>query len=67
MALPQPVISTKAANAICRPTPVATSFQSTARRLFENSQTMPMSTANPNRPKPIRPSASNMEFPADVK
>ena len=46
---------------------VITSFQSTARLLFENSQTMPISTANPNRPKPIRPSASNMGFPADVK
>ena len=57
---------TRAAKAICRMTPVDTSFQSTARRLLENSHTMPISTANPNRPKPIRPSASIMESPVNA-
>src|SRR5690606_10733404 len=46
--------STRAANAICRVTPVPTSFQSTLPLLLENSQVIPMSTARPNRPKPIR-------------
>lgn len=39
--------STSAANEICSARPVATSFQSIARRLFENSQVMPM--APPDR------------------
>ena len=50
--------STKAANATCNATPVSTRRQSTAFLLFENSQAMPISTARPNRPKPIRASAS---------
>jgi hypothetical protein len=45
--------STNAAKAICRPRPVSTSFQSTAFLLLENSQAIPISTASPNRPKPI--------------
>ena len=55
--------STRAAKAICSVMPVATSFQSMARRLLENSQTMPISTARPNRPKPIRPKTSSMYSP----
>ncbi|MNM26592.1 hypothetical protein D3C81_370570 [compost metagenome] len=51
---------TSAAKAICRVMPVATSFQSTARLLLENSQVMPISTAKPNRPKPILPKPSTI-------
>jgi|GEM_PF-5636755 len=55
--------STSAAKAICRLMPVATSFQSTAFLLLENSQVMPISTARPNRPKPILPKPSTMSIP----
>ncbi len=55
--------NTSAANEICRARPVATSFQSIARRLLENSQVMPMSTARPNRPKPILPKPSTIPIP----
>ena len=60
MALPQVVISTKAAKAICSSTPVPTSFQSTAFLLLENAHAMPISTASPNRPNPTRIKASIM-------
>ncbi|MNV34211.1 hypothetical protein D3C71_1256210 [compost metagenome] len=55
--------STSAAKAICSVIPVATSFQSTAFLLFENSQVMPKSTARPKRPKPILPKPSTMMNP----
>src|SRR5688572_5744852 len=55
--------STSAANAICRVTPVTTSFQSTAFLLLENRNTMPISTASPNNPNPIRPKPSNIVQP----
>ncbi len=55
--------STTAAKAICSAIPVTTRRQSTARLLFENNQAMPISTANPNRPKPILPKPSTMRLP----
>src|SRR5690606_15918407 len=60
--------STRAANAICRVTPVPTSFQSTRPLLLENSQVIPMSTARPKMPKPIRVNASIVSlFPWDCR
>src|SRR5262245_55797948 len=56
--LPPGTSSTRAAKATCRPTPVATSFQSTRPFLFEASHAMPMSTARPKRPKSTRVMAS---------
>ena len=61
--LPPGTSSTTAAKAICRPTPVATSFQSTRRLLFEDSHAMPISTARPNRPKATRVMASTQFSP----
>ena len=55
--------NTSAAKATCRLMPVATSFQSTAFLLLENANTMPISTASPNNPKPICPKPSSMYFP----
>jgi hypothetical protein len=60
---PHVVISTNAAKAICSATPVPTNFQSTAFLLFENVHAMPISTAKPNRPKPIRVKASIVYSP----
>ncbi|MCY1248276.1 hypothetical protein D9M72_616900 [compost metagenome] len=60
---PPGISSTTAAKAICRVIPVITSRQSTERLLFENSQAMPISTANPNRPKPILPKPSTIRLP----
>src|SRR6187455_2976013 len=61
--LPPGTSSTTAANAICRPTPVATSFQSTRRLLFDASQAMPISTARPKRPKATFAMASTQFSP----
>jgi hypothetical protein len=65
---PNGTLSTSAANTICSTMPVATSFQLIARRFSENSTAMETSTASPNNPKPIWPSASIMNaFPCEQR
>src|SRR5690554_3720220 len=63
MLAPQGVSRTKQAIRTCSPRPVAISFQSTPRRLLENSQVMPISTARPSRPNPIRDKTSIQQLP----
>src|SRR4249919_2957979 len=53
IAAPQEVSNTNIANRICSTTPVATSFQSTAFLLLENSQAIASSTLKPNKPNRI--------------